>query len=126
MRPHTNGFPPTGPYPFCKYGTHPAGRTGVPRSHTLPQALHLALLFLTLGRCGFLPPKTGLHDGALAAALPCTVSSERARRLLSYGTHDGHVTREAALTSARAPFTPLVDGGMVRRAIAAACARHAA
>lgn len=65
-----------------------------------------------------------MHPGALAAALPCTVSSTRARLLLGYAAHKGaYVTRDAAIASCKQPRKPLLDAPRVAAAIDAACAR---
>ena len=87
-------------------------------------AMHLLLLTLSFGIVGFLQGKTGLHDGAIAAALPCTVSCERAKSVLGYGQYDGHVTRQDALASCKKPFAPLIGAAQVAAAVehAHACA----
>ena len=67
--------------------------------------LHLLLLACTGGRYQLLGGKQGLHHGALAAALPCTVDCSRARDLLGYQTV---VTRDAAVESSTRAFQPIV------------------
>ena len=86
-------------------------------------AAHLLVIFLTFGMFGVLQGKTGLHDGALAAALPCTVSSARAKRTLGYASYAGHVTREAAVASCVRPFVPLIDDTAVAAAVMQGCNR---
>ena len=86
----------------------------------LSMAAHLLLLTATGGRVQLLGPKKGLHHGALAAALPCTVRGERARRYLGYATQ---VTRAVAVASCTRPYAPLLDDASVAAAIDAALAR---
>ena len=82
--------------------------------------LHIVVGFLTFGKVNVLGPMMGLHDGALAAALPCTVTSARARKVLGYQTY---VTREAAVASCKGVAAPLLDKVKVEEAVATACAR---
>ena len=81
-------------------------------------ALHIIVLTLTFGAYGFLGPKNGLHDGAIAAALPCTVTNARARTLLGY---DGPVTRDDAV--ADDGKAPLIGAGKLNEAIKKGCER---
>jgi nucleoside-diphosphate-sugar epimerase len=86
--------------------------------------LHLLVLAISGGRIAVLGPMRGLHHGALAAALPCTVCSTRARAVLGYDCgYAGHVSRSAAIASAQGPPRPLVSAKIVRDAISRACAR---
>ena len=82
--------------------------------------LHALVSALSCGKLAVLDPMMGLHDGALAAALPCTVTSGRARRVLGY---QSVVTRDSALEASRRPATPLIRAEDVNRVLTEAVTR---
>ena len=63
--------------------------------------LDVLLLWLSLGTWRLLPPMSGLHDGALAAAQECTIRGPRTRRLLGYTPV---VSRATAIAAAARPL----------------------
>jgi hypothetical protein len=82
--------------------------------------LHALVSAVSGGKLAVLDPMMGLHDGALAAALPCTVTAGRAARVLGY---ESVVTRDAALEASRRPATPLIPAADVNRVVSEAIAR---
>ena len=77
-------------------------------------SVHWLVRVLTLGRLALVAPKTGLHHGALAAALPCTASSLRGRTTLGY---ESLASFDAAVSNALGPPAPLIDTEQVSEAL---------